>query len=92
MVNIGIRSIIVITILKYGKKFRFVKSSIICFNQRSNFISTLKSNKFFNLLNIIVIINTLSIQRYDSVITKLTLVGKVFLRVFRTTSKIIYFT
>src|SRR3989337_2924406 len=89
--NISIRSIVFIAIFKYGKIFRFVKCSIILFNQRSNFITTLKSNKFFNLFNIIVFINTFSIRRYDSIITKLTLVGKVFLRVFRTASKIMYF-
>ena len=87
--DIDIMSIVIIAIFKYVRISRFVESNIILFNQRSNFISTLKSNKFFNLLNIIVIINTLSIRRYDPIINKLTLVGKVFLRVFRTTSKII---
>src|SRR3990170_9070475 len=91
-INIGIRSIVFIAIFKYVKIFRFVESSIILFNQRSNFISTLKSNKFFNLFDIIVMINTFGIRRYDSIILKLTLEGKVFFRVFRTTSKIMYFT
>ena len=53
-INIGIVFIILITIFKYVKKFRFVESNIILFKPISNFISTLKSNKFFNLFDIIV--------------------------------------
>src|SRR3989337_3116473 len=49
--NIGTMSIVFIAIFKYVKIFRFVESNIILFNQRSNFISTLKSNKFFNLFD-----------------------------------------
>ena len=56
-------SIVFIAIFKYVKIFRFVESNIILFNQRSNFISTLKSNKFFNSFHIIVTINTLCIRR-----------------------------
>src|SRR4051812_48800835 len=61
--DIDIMIIVFIAIFKYAKIFRFVKSNIILFNQRSNFISTLKSNKFFNLFNIKVTINTLCIRR-----------------------------
>src|SRR3989337_4551976 len=63
--NIGMGSIVFIAIFKYGKIFRFVESNIILFNQRSNFMGTLKSNKFFNLFDIIIAINTLSIRRED---------------------------
>ena len=58
-----IMSIVLIEIFKYVEIFRFVESNIIVFNQRSNFKSTLKSNKFFNLFDIIVTINTLCIRR-----------------------------
>src|SRR3989337_2663610 len=61
--DIGIVSIVFIAIFKYVKIFRFVESNIILFNQRSNFISTLKSNKFLNLFDIIVTINNLFIRR-----------------------------
>ena len=37
-----------IEIFKYVEIFRFVEINIILFKQRSNFMSTLKSNKFFN--------------------------------------------
>ena len=43
--DIDIMSIVFIAIFKYVKIFRFVESNIILLNQRSNFISTLKSNK-----------------------------------------------
>ena len=44
--DIDIMSIVFIAIFKYVKKIRFILSNIILFNPRSNFISTLKSNKF----------------------------------------------
>src|SRR4051812_11733785 len=61
--NIGIMSIVFVAIFKYVGSFRFVESNIILFNQRSNFMSTLENEKFFNLFDIIVTINTLSIRR-----------------------------
>src|SRR6187399_2279560 len=61
--DIDIMSIVFIAIFKYVKIFRFVESNIILFNQRSNFISTLKSNKFFNLFDVVVTIYTLCIRR-----------------------------
>ena len=61
--DIDIMSKVFIAIFKYDRIFRFVESKIILFNQRSNFMSTLKNDKFFNLFDIIVTINTLCIRR-----------------------------
>src|ERR1043165_8851483 len=60
--NIIIVIVIFKAILKYSKAFRFVRGIINSFKKRSNFISTLKSNKFFYLLCIIKIIIPLSIR------------------------------
>src|SRR3954462_15768795 len=58
--NIIIVIVIFKAILKYIKALRFVRGIINSFKKRSNFISTLKSNKFFYLLCIIRIIIPLS--------------------------------
>src|ERR1044071_202985 len=50
------------TIVKYIKTLRFVRGVINIFKKRSNFIGTLKSNKFFYLFYIIKIIISLSIR------------------------------
>src|SRR3954464_11108537 len=60
--NIIILIVIFKAILKYSKALRFVRGIINSFKKRSNFISTLKSNKFFYLLCIIKIIIPLSIR------------------------------
>ena len=60
--DIDIMSKVFIAIFKYDGIFTFVESKIILFNQRSNFMSTLKNDKFFNLFDIIVTINTLCIR------------------------------
>src|SRR3954470_22163219 len=64
--EIGNNIIIVIIIFKaiihYSKTPRFVRGIINSFKKRSNFIGTLKSNKFFNLLCIIKIIISFSIR------------------------------
>src|SRR4051812_27790620 len=78
ILNILIANIILKAIRKNCKVFRLVNSIIILFNQRSNLISTLKSNKFLNLFNIKIIINTFSIRRWDLIVIKLTLKRKVF--------------
>src|SRR3954463_7885092 len=49
-------------ILKYSKALGFVRGIINIFKKRSNFIGTLKSNKFFYLFCIIKIIISLSIR------------------------------
>src|ERR1041385_5467388 len=54
--NIIICIIIFQTTVKYSKTLRFVRGIINIFNKRSNFISTLISNKLFYLLCIIKII------------------------------------
>src|ERR1043165_2586509 len=54
--NIIICIIIFKEIVQYSKTLRFVRGIINSFKKRSNFIGTLKSNKFFNLLCIIKII------------------------------------
>src|SRR3954469_409118 len=58
--NIIIFIVIFKTILKYSKALRFVKGIINIFKKRSNFIGTLKSNKFFYFLCIIKIIISLA--------------------------------
>src|SRR3954470_17729708 len=78
ILNISIGSIILEAISKNCKVFRLVNSMIVLFNQRSNLISTLISNKLFNLFNIKVVINTFSIRRYDLIVIKLTLERKAF--------------
>src|SRR4051812_5885946 len=60
--NIIIVIVIFKEILKYSKALRFVRGIINSFKKRSNFIGTLKSNKFFYLLCIIKIIIPLSIR------------------------------
>src|SRR3954463_12275150 len=60
--NIIICIIIFQTIVKYSKTLRFVRGVINIFKKRSNFIGTLKSNKFFYLFCIIKIIISLSIR------------------------------
>src|SRR3954454_13429915 len=60
--NIIICIIIFQTIVKYSKTLRFVRGFINIFKKRSNFIGTLKSNKFFYLFCIIKIIISLSIR------------------------------
>src|ERR1041384_5683306 len=59
--NIIIVIVIFKAILKYSKALRFVKGIINVF-KRSNFIGTLKSNKFFYLFCIIKVIIFLSIR------------------------------
>src|SRR4051812_15908117 len=49
-------------IVKHIKTLRFVRVIINIFKKRSNFIGTLKSNKFFYLLCIIKIITPLSLR------------------------------
>src|SRR3954470_20535594 len=89
ILNIRIGSIILEAISKNCKVFRLVNSIVILFNQRSNLISTLKSNKLFNLFNIKVIIISFSIRRYDLIFIELTLERNVFSVYFRASSKII---
>src|SRR3954464_3074005 len=60
--NIIIFIVIFKAIVKFIKTLRFVRSIINIFKKRSNFIGTLKSNKFFYLLFIIKIIISLSIR------------------------------
>src|SRR4051812_25361877 len=60
--NIIIFIVIFKAIVKYSKAFRFVRGIINIFKKRSNFIGTLKSNKFFYLFCIIKIIIPLSIR------------------------------
>src|SRR4051812_36292086 len=60
--NIIICIVIFKSIVKYSKTLRFVRGIINIFKKRSNFICTLKSNKFFYLLCIIKIIISLSIR------------------------------
>src|ERR1043165_6517340 len=52
--NIIICIIIFKAIVQYSKTLSFVRGIINSFKKRSNFIGTLKSNKFFNLLCIII--------------------------------------
>src|SRR3954463_14159350 len=60
--NIIIVIVIFKAILKYSKALRFVRGIINIFKKRSNFIGTLKSNKFFYLFCIIKVIISLSIR------------------------------
>src|SRR3954466_11796821 len=60
--NIIICIVIFKAIVKYSKTLRFVKGIINIFKKRSNFIGTLKSNKFFYLFCIIKFIITFSIR------------------------------
>src|SRR4051794_17503182 len=60
--NIIICIVIFKAIVKCCKTLRFVRDIINMFKKRSNFISTLKSNKFFYLLCIIKIIISFSIR------------------------------
>src|SRR3954466_12662674 len=89
ILNIIIANIILKAISTNCKVFGLVNSIVILFNQRSNLISTLKSNKLFNIFNIKVIINTFSIRRYNLIFIKLTLERKVFTIFFRAASEII---
>src|SRR3954465_13349821 len=77
--NIIIVIVIFKAILKYTKTLRFVRGIINSFKKRSNFIGTLKSNKFFNLLCIIKIIISFSIISLCFIIIVLTLESKVFM-------------
>src|ERR1041384_7485092 len=92
ILNIRIGSVILKAISKNFKVFGLVNSIVIPFNQRSNLISTFKSNKLFNIFNIKVIIKTFSIRRQDLIFIKLTLERKVFMIYIRTASKIINVT
>src|SRR4051812_19549182 len=65
-------------IVQYSKTLRLVRGIINSFKKRSNFIGTLKSNKFFNLLCIIKVIISLSIRSYGFILIVLTLESKVF--------------
>src|SRR4051812_22368561 len=49
-------------IVKYSNTLRFVRGIVNFFKKRNNFVSTVKSNKFFYLLCIIKIIISLSIR------------------------------
>src|SRR3954468_6757860 len=60
--NIVIVIVVFKAILKYSKALRFVRGIINIFKKRSNFIGTLKSNKFFYLFCIIKVIISLSIR------------------------------
>src|SRR3954451_8020302 len=60
--NIIILIVIFKAILKYSKALRFVRGIINVFKKRSNFIGTLKSNKFFYLFCIIKILISLRIR------------------------------
>src|SRR3954469_16815185 len=60
--NIIICIIIFKAIVQYSKTLRFVSGINNSFKKRSNFIDTLKSNKFFNFLCIIKIIISFSIR------------------------------
>src|SRR3954469_21903224 len=60
--NIIIVIVIFKAILKYSKALRFVRGITNIFKKRSNFIGTLKSNKFFYLFCIIKIKIPLSIR------------------------------
>src|SRR3954465_6793578 len=60
--NIIICIVIFKEIVKYSKTLRFVRGVINFFKKRSNFVSTVKSNKFFYMLCIIKIIISLSIR------------------------------
>src|ERR1044071_4961584 len=60
--NIIICIVIFKAIVKYSKTFIFVRGIINILKKRSNFIGTLKSNKFFYLLYIIKIIISFSIR------------------------------
>src|SRR4051812_14690460 len=77
--NIIICIVIFQAIVKYSKTLRFVRGIIDIFKKRSNFIGTLKSNKFFYLLCIIKIIISLSIRSQGFIIIALTLESKVFM-------------
>src|SRR4051812_5341759 len=76
--NIIIWIIIFKAIVQYSKTLRFVRGIINSFKKRSNFIGTLKSNKFFYYLCIIKVIISLSIRSYGFILIVLTLESKVF--------------
>src|SRR3954469_7390992 len=65
-------------IFKYSKTLRFVRGIINIFNKGSNFINTLKDNKFFYLFYIKDIIMSLSIRYQGFIIITPTLERKVF--------------
>src|ERR1043165_1571139 len=60
--NIIIVIVIFKAILKYSKALIFLRGILNIFKKRTNFIGTLKSNKFFYLFCIIKIIISLSIR------------------------------
>src|SRR3954468_9417487 len=60
--NIIICIVIFKAIVKHIKTLRFLRGIINIFKKRSNFIGTLKSNKFFYLLCIIKIIISFSLR------------------------------
>src|SRR3954466_2921401 len=72
--NISIIIKILKAIFKYIKTLRFIRGIINIFNKGSNFISTLKDNKFFYFFYIKEIIMSLSI-RYQGFII-ITIIGK----------------
>src|SRR4051812_40207118 len=65
-------------IVNYRKTLKFVRGIINIFKKRSNFIGTLKSNKFFYFLCIIKIIISHSVRSYGFILIVLTLESKVF--------------
>src|SRR3954471_21386165 len=60
--NIIICIVLFKAIVQYSKTLSFLRGIINIFKKRSNFIGTLKSNKFFYFLCIIKIIISLSIR------------------------------
>src|SRR3954464_2745817 len=76
--NIIIFIVIFKAILKYSKALRFVRGIINIFKKTSNFIGTLKSNKFFYLFCIIKVIISLSIRSQGFILIVFTLESKVF--------------
>src|SRR4051812_8017664 len=60
--NIIICIVIFKAIVKYSETLKFLRGIINLCKKRSNFVGTLKSNKFFYLLCIIKIIISLSIR------------------------------
>src|SRR3954469_8931645 len=75
--NVIIVIVIFKAIMKYSKALRFIRGIINIFKKRSNFIGTLKSNKFFYLFCIIKVIISLSIRSYGFILIVPTLEGKV---------------
>src|SRR3954466_13492968 len=76
--NIIIVIVIFKAILKYSKALRFVRGILNSFKKRSNFIGTLKSNKFFYLFCIIKVIISTRTRSQGFILIVLTLEGKVF--------------